>query len=155
VLHVCRVSWAGLELRCGNLDVCRQLLREGLDQHPDYPAALLLTAQLERRSGNLNLAEAYARRAQKVGELVCVIPLGGALNPAQAYAWRAHQFVWWGCASRGGEGRYGLHGRCRVWVSSKAGHGDWFVVCRQPSGCPYEPGLAPYRAIRQGSDPVK
>lgn len=62
-----RVSWAGLELRCGNLDAARQLLREGLDQHPDYPAALLLTAQLERRSGNLNLAEAYARRAQKVG----------------------------------------------------------------------------------------
>lgn len=62
-----RVSWAGLELRSGNLDVCRQLLREGLDQHPDFPAALLLMARLERQRGNVNLAEAFARRAQKVG----------------------------------------------------------------------------------------
>lgn len=73
---MCRVAWAGLELRAGNLDDCRQLLREGLDQHPDYPAALLLTAQLERRCRNFNLAEAYARRALKVG-------------------WEAWLGVWW------------------------------------------------------------
>lgn len=64
--HCTSVSWAGLELRAGNLDVCRELLREGLDQHPDFPAGLLLTAQLERKSGRLDLAEAYARRARKV-----------------------------------------------------------------------------------------
>lgn len=67
-----RVSWAGLELRNGNFDVCRKLLREGLDQHPDFPAALLLMARLERQSGNVNLAEAFARRAQKVGVIACV-----------------------------------------------------------------------------------
>lgn len=61
------MSWAGLELRDGNLELCRQLLREGLDQHPDFPAALLLMARLERKSGNINLAEAYARRVQQVG----------------------------------------------------------------------------------------
>lgn len=70
-----RVSWAGLELRAGNLDVCRQLLREGLDQHPDFPAALLMVARAERLSGNLVLAEAFARRAQKVCGMSCCAAL--------------------------------------------------------------------------------
>jgi Tfp pilus assembly protein PilF len=63
----CRVSWAALELRSGNLADCRQLLREGLDQHPDCAAALLLLSQIERRWGRIDIAEAYTRRAQQVG----------------------------------------------------------------------------------------
>jgi Tfp pilus assembly protein PilF len=60
------VSWAALELREGNAAEARELLREGLDAHPDFPAALLLLAKLERSEGQLDAAEAYARRAQKV-----------------------------------------------------------------------------------------
>jgi Tfp pilus assembly protein PilF len=69
LLPVCRVSWAGLELREGNASEARQLLREGLDAHPDFPGALLLLAKLERLEGQLDVAEAYARRAQKVSLL--------------------------------------------------------------------------------------
>eukprot|EP00878_Enallax_costatus_P044167 GHUV01052466.1.p1 GENE.GHUV01052466.1~~GHUV01052466.1.p1 ORF type:complete len:265 (-),score=24.03 GHUV01052466.1:223-960(-) len=61
-----RVSWASLELLEGNVDEARELLREGLDAHPDFQAAMLLLAKLERQQGNLDLAEAYARRVQKV-----------------------------------------------------------------------------------------
>lgn len=60
------MSWADLEMRDGQVEAARQLLLEGLDRHPDFPAALLLLAQLERAAGDLDLAEAYARRAQKV-----------------------------------------------------------------------------------------
>lgn len=73
-----RVSWADLELREGNVEEARELLREGLDAHPDFAGALLLLAKLERQAGQLDLAEAYARRAQKVGAtafcfLCCVV----------------------------------------------------------------------------------
>ena len=61
-----RVSWADLELREGEVVTARSLLKEGLDKHPDYPAALVLMARVEREEGNLELAEGYARRAQKV-----------------------------------------------------------------------------------------
>lgn len=71
-----RVSWAGLELREGNLDEARELLREGLDAHPDFPAALLLLAKLERLEGQLEAAEAYARRAQKASHAFSVAAMG-------------------------------------------------------------------------------
>lgn len=61
-----RVSWASLELAEGNVDDARELLRDGLDAHPEFQAAMLLLAKLERQEGNLDLAEAYARRVQKV-----------------------------------------------------------------------------------------
>lgn len=66
-----RVSWADLELRDGHPGRARALLAEGLDTHPDFAAALLLMAQVERRDGDLDLAEAYARRAQKVRRCGC------------------------------------------------------------------------------------
>ncbi|WIA39029.1 hypothetical protein OEZ86_005175 [Tetradesmus obliquus] len=71
-----RVSWAGLELREGNVDEARELLREGLDAHPDFPAALLLLAKLERLEGQLEAAEAYARRAQKASHAFSVAAMG-------------------------------------------------------------------------------
>lgn len=63
-----RVSWASLELREGNLDEARQLLREGLDLHPNFAAAMLLVAKLERQQGQLDVAEAYVRRVMKVSQ---------------------------------------------------------------------------------------
>jgi tetratricopeptide (TPR) repeat protein len=61
-----RVSLAKLEAAEGEVDVARQLLRAGLDAQPDFPAALVMMAAIERREGNLDMAEAYVRRAQKV-----------------------------------------------------------------------------------------
>lgn len=61
-----RVSLAKLEVECGNEGEARALLKAGLDANPDFLAALTLMAALERRAGNLDLAEAYARRAQRV-----------------------------------------------------------------------------------------
>jgi Tfp pilus assembly protein PilF len=62
-----RVSWATLELEEGDADAARRLLRDGLDLHPGFAAALALMARVEREEGNLELAEAYVRRAFKVG----------------------------------------------------------------------------------------
>ncbi|KAF6251870.1 hypothetical protein COO60DRAFT_579528 [Scenedesmus sp. NREL 46B-D3] len=71
-----RVSWAGLELREGNAAEARELLREGLDGHPDFPGALLLLSKLERLEGQLDTAEAYARRAQKASHAFSVAAMG-------------------------------------------------------------------------------
>lgn len=78
-----RVSWADLELRAGQVTTARALLQEGLDRHPAFPAALALMARLERGQGALDLAEAYARRAQKVGRgggWVVGVCVGGGLQ---------------------------------------------------------------------------
>jgi Tfp pilus assembly protein PilF len=61
-----RVSWAKLEADAGNLDLAREILREGLDRYGSFCAALLLMGTIERRAGDLVLAEAYVRRAQQV-----------------------------------------------------------------------------------------
>ena len=61
-----RASWAALELDAGDADAARRLLREGLDLNPSHARALVLMARLERTAGNLELANAYVRRAYKV-----------------------------------------------------------------------------------------
>lgn len=61
-----RVSWASLEVEQGNLTQARTILRDALDLHPDFPAALVCIASVERKLRNLELAEAYVRRAMRV-----------------------------------------------------------------------------------------
>jgi len=61
-----RVSWASMEAKEGDLEAARALLLEGLDLHPDWSAALVLLASVERRAGRLDIAEAHLRHAQRI-----------------------------------------------------------------------------------------
>jgi Tfp pilus assembly protein PilF len=87
-----RVSWATLELDAGDREAARKLLREGLDHHPNFVGALVLMARLEREAGNLDLAEAYVRRAFKVRRGRA---RGGCLGPGAGT-----RIIVWACGAR-------------------------------------------------------
>ena len=70
---------------------------------------------------------------EKLCVLICVVWEPGWDLQVQCVGLKRYAALWWLCQ------RF-----CLTWCMA---FGEWFM--------PYEPGLAPERAIRQGPDPVK
>lgn len=60
-----RVSWAAMEAELGDLAAAATILSAAIDLHPDFPAALVAMAAVQRKLGRMEVAEAYVRRAMR------------------------------------------------------------------------------------------